>query len=113
MKEIFEKLKEELKKRSDVFNRFPYQVIKCDDTQITFPLVKPVNIHIRKDEIRLSNGGETTDIVIVPKDLIKESADIIMFLTLMHGYVTEGLFDVANTMLKHMEHKNNKSEVLN
>lgn len=111
MKEIFEKLKEELKKRSDVFNRFPYQVIKCDDTQITFPLVKPVNIHIRKDEIRLSNGGETTDIVIVPKDLIKESADIIIFLTLMHGYVTEGLFDVANTMLKHMETKN--KEVLN
>lgn len=111
MKEIFEKIKEELMKKSETFHKFPYYAITYDDTQITFPLVKPVNIYIRRDKIRLSNGGDSTDIVIIPKDLIQESVNIILFLALMHGYVAEGLFDVANSMLKHIETKN--KEVLN
>lgn len=108
MKKILNEIMVNLIKENPAMSKFPVDTISVDKNQITIPLIGPVRVIIRKDEIRLTNNL-SNDIVITPTDLVREVTDIISFLMLIHVFTFHAMLEVASAP---NESKINK-EVLN
>lgn len=96
MKEILDEIMVNLIKANPAMSNFPIDIISIDKNQISIPLIDPIKIIIRKDEIRLTNNNISNDIVIIPTDLVKEATDIISFLMLVHTFTFNTILETAS-----------------